>query len=315
MLPGAEAYGIDGQMVATQLRAAYFGQTADEIQVGPENLQINVLLDKRDAAKMSTLERFPVMLASGQSLPLASVARLSFQRGYVRIQRVDGLRTVTVTGNVDNRYANAAEVVAQLKAELAPGLPEQFPSVRLDFEGQAKETADTGKSMGQGFLMGLFGIFAILSLQFRSYSEPLVVMLAIPFALIGVIWGHMLLGFSLSMPSIMGFVSLAGIVVNNSILLLQYIREHVGAGTELQAALVQAAGERFRAVAITSLTTAAGMLPLLLETSLQAQVVQPLVISIVFGLFSSTVLVVLVLPCAYAILNDLGWVKTATTAP
>ncbi|QIZ75729.1 efflux RND transporter permease subunit [Ferrimonas lipolytica] len=309
LLPGAESYGINGQMIASQLRAAYFGQTADEIQVGPENLQINVLLDKADAAQMRTLERFPIVLASGDQVPLSSVARLNFQRGFVRIQRVDGLRTVTVTGNVDNRYANATEVVNQLKAEFAPQLLRDFPSVRLDFEGQTKETADTGSSMGQGFLIGIFGVFAILSLQFRSYSQPFVVMLAIPFALIGVIWGHLLLGYSLSMPSIMGFVSLAGIVVNNSILLMQYIREHITNGQAVIDAVVAASGERFRAVMITSMTTAAGMLPLLTETSLQAQVVQPLVVSIVFGLFSSTLLVVLVLPCAYTVLDDLGWVS------
>ncbi|WP_028116914.1 efflux RND transporter permease subunit [Ferrimonas senticii] len=308
LLPGAEAYGISGKVIASQLRAAYYGVTADEIQVGPENLQINVMLAKRDAASFATLERFPIVLGDGQQIPLASVARLEFQRGFVRIQRIDGMRTVTVMANVDNRYANAAEVRAQMRAEFAAVLKRDYPSVRLDYEGQAKESAETGMSMMKGFATGLFGIFMILSLQFRSYSQPLVVMLAIPFAFIGVIWGHILLGHSLSMPSMMGFVSLAGIVVNNSILLMQYIREHIGYGVSTIEAVVRASSERFRAVMITSLTTAAGLLPILMETSLQAQVVKPLVISIVFGIFTSTVLVVLVIPCAYAVLDDLGLV-------
>lgn len=163
--------------------------------------------------------------------------------------------------------------------------------------------------MGIGFALGLFGIFVILSFQFRSYLEPFVVLLAIPLALIGVLWGHWLLGHPLSMPSLMGFVSLAGVVVNDSILLVQYIRHHLYEGEDIYDAVVRASQERFRAVFLTSLTTAAGLLPLLLETSLQAQVVKPLVISIVFGIFTSTLLVLFMIPAAYAILADFGRVK------
>jgi multidrug efflux pump subunit AcrB len=190
-----------------------------------------------------------------------------------------------------------------------PQLKATYPGLRFDFEGAAKETAKTGASMGKGFAIGLFGVFAILSFQFRSYLEPVIVMLAIPMALIGVLWGHLLLGYSLSMPSIMGFVSLAGIVVNDSILLVQYIRHHVELGDEVQGAVVSASRERFRAVFLTSLTTAAGLLPILLEPSLQAQVVKPLVISIVFGIIASTLLVLFIIPCAYAILADFGRVR------
>lgn len=158
-------------------------------------------------------------------------------------------------------------------------------------------------------MLGLFGVFVILSFQFRSYLEPFVVMLAIPLALIGVLWGHVLLGHPLSMPSIMGFVSLAGIVVNDSILLVQYIRHHVDDGDSVYESVIKASRERFRAVFLTSITTAAGLLPLLLETSLQAQVIQPLVVSIVFGIFTSTLLVLFMIPAAYAILADFGLVK------
>ena len=177
------------------------------------------------------------------------------------------------------------------------------------FEGQSQDAAETQQSMAIGFAMGLFGIFVILSYQFRSYLEPFVVLLAIPLALIGVIWGHWLLGHPLSMPSMLGFVSLAGVVVNDSILLVQYIRHHLDEGEDIYEAVVRASQERFRAVFLTSLTTAAGLLPLMLETSLQAQVVKPLVISIVFGIFASTMLVLFMIPAAYAILADFGKVK------
>ncbi|MCZ4337978.1 efflux RND transporter permease subunit [Shewanella colwelliana] len=304
--PGAETFGIDGQLVAAQLRSAFYGQTADEIQVGPENIEIDVRLNTKQAGDLQALANFPIILADGSQLPLSAIAKLEDQRSYVRIQRINSLRTVTVMADVDNHSGNANETLAKVKSEWLPQVTSQYPSLRVDFEGSAKETAKTGSSMAKGFMIGLFGLFAILSFQFRSYLEPTVVMLAIPLALIGVLWGHFLLGYNLSMPSIMGFISLAGIVVNDSILLVQYIRHHVDEGDSVQQAVISASRERFRAVFLTSLTTAAGLLPLLMESSLQAQVVQPLVVSIVFGIFASTLLVLFIIPCAYAILADFG---------
>ncbi|HHF2932580.1 TPA: efflux RND transporter permease subunit [Vibrio alginolyticus] len=306
--PGAEAYGVNGQLIANQLRAAFFGQTADEIQVGVENISIEVRLDKAQAGDLQQLANFPIILSDGSQIPLATIATLDFQRNYVRIQRIDGLRTVSVFGDIDNTKANSTAIIRQFQQDEAPKLMQKYPGLRFDFEGEAKDTAETGASMGKGFLLGLFGVFAILSYQFRSYLEPFAVMLAIPLAFIGVVWGHILLGHSLSMPSMMGFVSLAGIVVNDSILLVQYIRHHVDEGDNVHDSVVKASRERFRAVFLTSMTTAAGLLPLLTETSLQAQVIQPLVISIVFGIFASTLLVLFMIPAAYAILADFGLV-------
>jgi multidrug efflux pump subunit AcrB len=307
--PGAEVFGIDGQLVANQLRSAFFGQRADEIQIGPENIEIEVRLNKEQAGDLHALANFPIMLANGEQLPLSAIAKLEHQRSYVRIQRINSQRSVTVMADVDNRKGNSTETLAKVKSDWLPQATEDYPGVKVDFEGSAKETAKTGASLGKGFLIGIFGLFVILSFQFRSYLEPVVVMLAIPLSLIGVLWGHVLLGYNLSMPSIMGFISLAGIVVNDSILLVQYIRHHVDEGDSVHEAVVSASRERFRAVFLTSLTTAAGLLPLLLETSLQAQVVQPLVVSIVFGIFASTLMVLFIIPCAYAILADFGLVK------
>ena len=305
---GAENYGVDGQTIASQLRAAYFGQTADEIQVGPENIEIQVLLNKAQAGDLQALANFPIIIDQNKQLPLSAVATLSSERSFVRIQRIDSQRTVTVMADVDNHKANGGEIVTNMRNSYIPQLIQKFPGLNVDFEGSAKESEKTASSFMQGFSIGLFGLFAILSFQFRSYIEPFVVMLAIPLALIGVIWGHWLTGHNLSMPSILGFVSLAGIVVNDSILLVQYIRHHVDLGDNIQQSVVKASRDRFRAVFLTSLTTAAGLLPLLLETSLQAQVVQPIVISIVFGIFSSTLLVLFIIPSAYAILADFNLV-------
>jgi len=311
--PGAESFGVDGQMIASQLRAAYFGQTADEIQIGPENIEVEVRFDKQEAANLQTLSSFPIMLGDGSQIPLASISTLEYQRNYVRIQRVNGLRTLSVFADLESSKVSSTEILKAFRNDLMPQLKLKYPNLRFNFEGEAKDTAETGQSMGVGFAMGIFGVFVILSFQFRSYLEPFIVLLAIPLALIGVLWGHWLLGHALSMPSIMGFVSLAGVVVNDSILLVQYIRHHVDDGDSVHDAVVKASRERFRAVFLTSLTTAAGLLPLLLETSLQAQVIQPLVISIVFGIFTSTLLVLFMIPAAYAILADFGLVKKHQT--
>ena len=304
--PGAESHGVNAQMIASQLRAAFFGQRADQIQVGVENINVEVRLNKTQAGDLGQLANFPIITADGSQIPLASLAKFEFSRSYVRINRIDGLRSLSIYGDTDNSKISSFEITNYFKLNLMPTLLKNYPELRFDFEGQAKDAAKTGKSMGQGFLIGLFGVFVILSFQFKSYLEPVMVMLAIPLAFIGVVWGHFLLGHSLSMPSMMGFVSLAGIVVNDSILLVQYIRHHIDEGDEIHHAVVLASRERFRAVFITSLTTAAGLLPLLLETSLQAQIIQPLVISIVFGIFASTALVLFMIPCMYVILSDFG---------
>ncbi|WP_428773067.1 efflux RND transporter permease subunit [Vibrio sp.] len=311
--PGAETYGVDGQMIANQLRAAYFGQRADEIQLGVENIDIEVRLDRKQAGELQQLVNFPIINSRGAQIPLGSIATLEFQRNYVRIQRINGLRTISVFADTDKSQVSSAAIIAQFSRDQVEQLKQKYPGLRFDFEGEAKDAAKTGSSMGIGFLLGLFGVYAILSYQFRSYLEPFVVMLAIPLAFIGVVWGHILLGHSLSMPSMMGFVSLAGIVVNDSILLVQYIRHHVDEGDTVYDSVVKASRERFRAVFLTSLTTAAGLLPLLTETSLQAQVIQPLVISIVFGIFASTLLVLFMVPTAYAVLADFGLVKRHQT--
>ena len=201
---------------------------------------------------------------------------------------------------------NASEIVEDTRKRFLPGLAERYPGVRVSFEGQARESATTGSSLRRNFLIGALGVFLLLSFQFRGYIEPVVVMAAIPLGLIGVVWGHLLMGLELSMPSVVGFVSLAGVVVNDSILLVEFIRIRRRAGETVADAARLAARQRFRAILLTSLTTVAGLLPLLTETSLQAQVLVPLVTSLVFGLLSATLLVLVMVPTLYVILDDYG---------
>lgn len=235
------------------------------------------------------------------------VAELSTGREYESLRRIDGIPTVTVTGDVDTTVANADEIVRATLSSMVPDLMAEYPGLGIEVEGQNAEAGTTQASMMQGLMLGLIGVYLVLSFQLRSYVEPIVVMSIIPFALTGVVFGHMALGLDLTLPSMLGFVSLAGIVVNDSILLVNFIKsEHEAGVTRVAEAAVGAAKARFRAILLTSVTTIAGVLPLLTETSLQAQFLIPLVASIAFGLLATTVLILLVVPATYAILDDFG---------
>ncbi len=308
---GALTLGLDATTIASQLRAAFYGTTASEIQVGPEAYEIDIRLAAADRTTRTDLEDFRISTASGDQVPLNTVAHIQEARGFSRIQRVDGVRTVTIQGDLDTRLANAREVVNHTLANFIPDLRSRYPTIEVAIEGESKESAKTGSSMLRGFSIGLIGIFILLSFQFRSYVEPLVVMSIIPLALIGVIWGHLLMGLSLTMPGVIGFTSLAGIVVNDSILLVEFLKLRVKEGYHIVEAAKMASRDRFRAVLLTSVTTIAGLIPLLLEKSMQAQVLVPLATSIVFGLLTTTLLVLLVVPALFSILHDLGISTTA----
>lgn len=303
---GALGMGLDAASLARQLRSAFQGATADEVQIGLESYEIDVQLAREDQDNFSDLDYFHCTLPSGEAVSLGTVAKIEVERGWSRITRVDGIRTVTLRGDTDSTETNTAQVLERLRAEFVPELAARYPEVFVDFEGEAKEAATAQRSMVSNALVGLIGVFVLLSFQFRSYTEPLIVMAAIPLALVGVVGGHWLLGLDLSMPSMLGFVSLAGIVVNDSILLVIFLKMARAEGRDPQEAAAQASRQRFRAIMITSLTTIAGLLPLTFETSLQAQVLIPLAVSIVFGLLSSTLLVLLVIPSLYVVLSELG---------
>ncbi len=299
---GTYGLGISAAAIAEQLRTAYFGRTAREIQVNNETYEIDVRLDHNDRNSIEDLESFYVSLPNGRQTQLAAIADIqSHGRGYGRINRVDGRRGVTITGDVDTDKANVAELMGTLKREFLPQFSEQYPDLSLTIKGESEESGDTGASLMRGMVLGLTAVFILLSFQFESYTEPLIVMSAVPLSLIGAIWGHLLMGYPFTMPSALGFVSLMGVVVNDSILLVTFIKNRRAEGESLIDAARGASRDRFRAVLLTSLTTVAGLLPLLLETSLQAQIMIPLAISLIFGMSAATVLVLVVVPTLFTI--------------
>ena len=296
--------GITAATIADQLRAAYLGTTVSEMLVNGQLLQVNAQLSA--ATSFAQFDNFIITRPDGSFVPLSLVADVTYGQGYNRINREDGIRTLTVQGTINTSIANANAIVGDTLANFVPQLEAKYPGLTIGIEGQRAEATITQKSMVKGFGIGLLGVFLLLSFLFRSYIEPLVVMLIIPFSLIGSIFGHMAMGLDFSMPSMLGFVALAGVVVNNSILLVDFVKHEHGSSKTVAEASAKAARARFRAIFLTSLTTVAGLLPILTETSLQAQILIPLVASLVFGLSASSVITLFVLPAFYAILDDFG---------
>jgi len=305
----AGSLGVSARDIADEVRSAIHGATDLDVQIGSNAYDVIVRLSVEDITGIDDLQYLPVRSQSGQLVPLSAVAEIQSSRGFSRIHRVNGQRTVTVQGTLDTELANAKELMGITKKQFLPELKKKYPGVRVGFVGQGKESAITGASLQTNILIGLIGVFIILSFQFRSYLQPIAVLLAIPTGLVGVVWGHLLMGLELSMPSLVGLATLTGIVVNDSILLVSFIKEQHASGVAMLDAVQAAARDRFRAVVLTSLTTIVGLLPLLLEASTQAQFLIPLVASLAFGLLSATVLSLFLIPACFVIFDELGWFK------
>lgn len=304
--PGAGSTGLTGNAVAQQVRSALSGVSAQNFFSKGEEYELYIELEHRARDTLADLEYLPIAVAPGVNMPLGSIATIEVTSSFARLSRRDGSRTVTVTGNINEEEANAAEVMGRFMAEVAPELEREFPDVRLTAGGAAKQSAEALNSMFTRMAIGLFAVFTLLSLQFRSFIAPVVVMAAIPFAFVGVVWGHLLMGMPLSSQSVFGVIAISGVVVNDSILLMEFINRARVRGAAPLAAAGQASRDRFRAVLLTSATTIAGLFPLMFETSRHAQSLVPVAVSIVFGLMASTVLVLIVIPAIYAVLSDLG---------
>ncbi len=211
MREGATGISIDAATVAQQLRAAIQGLTADEVQVGPESYEIDVRLSDKDRSSLEDVENFKVVSSDGRQVPLRAVVEWNMGTGWARIARFDGMRAVSLRGDVDTRLVNTNELMNLFRGTYLNSFTEKYPDLYLVITGELEETNTTRKSLFGAMGLGLIGVFILLSFQFRTYTEPLIVMVAAPFAFIGVVWGHALMGVPISMPSLLGFIALAGV--------------------------------------------------------------------------------------------------------
>ncbi|MDJ0807258.1 MAG: efflux RND transporter permease subunit [Gammaproteobacteria bacterium] len=300
----AGVLGLDAQTVANQLRAAFQGIKVDEFPVGTETYEVDLRLIASNRGDSGDLAQISIVGRDGALIPLDVAVDIRESRGWARINRVDGERAVTIQGDVQSEIANAQELLTLAGRELFPKLRERYPGLRVDIQGQSKESAKTGASIVRNVLLGMAGIYILLALQFRGYLAPVTVMSVIPTALIGVVFGHLALGLDLTLPSIIGMASLFGVVVNDSILLVVFIRDARTHGVPVPVAAKQAGHARFRPILLTSITTIAGLMPLLTETSLQAQILIPLATSLAFGLTSATLTAIFLVPAIYCVMDD-----------
>lgn len=294
--------GLTPQALSDQLRSAFAGTETDSFRSNQSNMAVRVKLDDT-VAHLTELERFPILVGEGKLVALSTVAEMTLTQGYPTITRKNGKALARIRGKIDTATVTSGQISAVITSELAPDLQERFPGVEIGISGATAEQNKSQSSLLKLLLLGLVGVYMVLAFQFRSYSLPVVVMVSIPFALVGTIWGHWALGMDISMPSLIGFASLAGIVVNNAILFLTFFQTHLE-GDDYVAASLEAVRARFRPILLSTSTTIAGLVPILFEASPQVQTLVPVVVSVAFGLLASMVLVLLVLPAMISVYFD-----------
>ncbi|MCP4021376.1 MAG: efflux RND transporter permease subunit, partial [Desulfobacteraceae bacterium] len=301
---GAKSLGITMADLANQIRQAYYGDEVLKIQRGKDDIKVMVRYSQEERESESSIDEMRIRTRDGRQIPLNQVANIDLERGYSTIQRVNRKRVITVISDVNEDVANARNIVADLKQNFLDDLVRHFPGVTYDLEGQAKRTKESLDSLKKGFSLAAMIIFLLLASQFRSYIQPVIIMTAIPFGLIGAIVGHFIMGLDITMISIFGIVALSGIVVNDSLIIIDFINRKVRGGILVFDAVIDAGQNRFRPVLLTTITTVAGLFPLLLETSFQAQFLIPMAVSISFGLIAATLLTLVFVPSLYVVIQD-----------
>jgi len=303
--PNGQQLGLTLGMVASQVRNAFLGTEVQSFQRGRNDVQVVVRYPEDERISITNVERMLLLTPSGERVPLMSVADVSLGRGFSVIKRVDRRRTVNVEADVDKEVANI-EGIKEGLTEYTDQLALSFPNLRFSLEGEAREQRDSFGSLKSGIVFVLLVIYTLLAIPFRSYVQPIMVMLVIPFGIVGGILGHMVMGMSLSIMSYMGMLALCGVVVNDSLVLVDYVNKRRAEGTALFDAVRTAGVARFRAVILTSLTTFFGLVPLIFESSTQAQFLIPMAVSLGFGILFATVVTLIFIPVMYLVFADIG---------
>ena len=292
----AYAMGFQLNNVINQVRSGFFGFQAQRFQRRRDEIRVWVRYEKGERSSLKNLDDMRVVSPTGERVPLREIANYEIARGEIAINHLDGKREIRIDADLKNPKNSATEIQAQIKEEMLPVIQANYPNVTAVFEGQNREAQKTSSSAGGVLPIIIFFIYAIIAFTFRSFSQPLLLLLMVPFSLIGVAWGHWLHGFSVNMLSFLGIIALIGIVVNDGLVLIGKLNGYLKEGMAYDDALYAAGKSRFRAIFLTSVTTVAGLAPLIFETSRQAQFLIPMAISIAYGIIISTVLTLVMLP-------------------
>ena len=295
----ARLYGVTLSDLANQTRAGFFGLEATSVQRGADNVSVIVRYPANERDSLSDLLSTWITTPSGDQIPLSTVAKIEEGQAPAQILRRDGRQVTTLTADLDTAISTSSEVKVLIETDLIPKLKAKYNNLILTSGGEQREQADAQAALSQALGIALFIIFALLALVFRSYIQPIVVMSAIPLGLIGAVSGHYIMGIPLTILSIFGIIGLAGVVINNSLVMVDVYNEHIDNNMVVREAVILGTKQRFRPILLTSLTTFLGVYPLIMETSLQAQFLIPLAVSIGYGVLFGTVIIVLTVPALF----------------
>lgn len=301
--PQARTLGITLADLARQVRQGFFGDQALRFQRGSDDVRVMVRYPEDERRTIADVRAMRIRTPTGAEVPFDEVAIVDVGNGYSTIQRTDGQRVVTVSASVDEKAANADEINADLATRFLPSLMNDYTGLRYSFGGEQRERSDSLESMVYNFIIALFAIYVLLAIPFKSYMQPFIVMSAIPFGVIGAIWGHLLMGIDLAMLSLFGIIALSGVVVNDSLVLLSFYNQLRDEGMDNKTALLEAGAQRFRPILLTSLTTFFGLLPMILEKSVQAQFLIPMAVSLAFGIIFATAIILIGVPVGAVMLE------------
>ena len=306
LLPEAQNYGITMASLARQVRQAFYGDEVQRVQRGRDEVKVFLRYPKDERVSLNNLEQMNVRVGNNVEVPLGQVAQGELSSGYSTITRTDRKRSISITADVDLSEANANEILAKFETEHIAPILLDYPSVNYSFEGEQREQRDTLSSLFKNFALALFVVYVLLAIPFKSYLQPLIIMSAIPFGFTGAVIGHIIMGMNLAVLSIIGIVALSGVVVNDSLVMVDFINRYKreDGKTSLEAALA-AGPRRFRPILLTSITTFVGLFPLLIEKSVQAQFLIPMAISLAYGVLFATLITLILVPTSYLIIEDI----------
>ena len=308
--PQARSLGMTVEDIAGQVRAAFFGAEAVRVQRGQQDVRVYVRLPEQERNSIADIEQFRVRIPGGGFASLSALAEAEFTQAPANIRREDGRRAVTVSADVNENAVSSDEAIAFLESEIMPAITADYPNLLYKFGGEAEEQQESFADMGSAFLLALVVIYCLLAIPFKSYTQPIIIMAAIPFGLIGALFAHVLLGISLGILSLFGVVALAGVIINGSLVLVDFYNENRAAGASPEDAVIDAAKSRFRPIMLTALTTFLGVAPITFETSLQAQFLIPMSASLGFGVLIGTSLLMLVIPSLVVMhARSKGWIR------